>query len=169
MALYNRGQLDPGASVASPGFRRASLAHYRADLDPARRQAQQELEDEYGSRGLERGGQSLAARLANRNSYVQNLFQQDQKLGMGQADLLEGDRQRVESRGWQTEDQAAQQAFEDEMMKWTEEDYANYRRSLPMKKLFGGIGKLGGAAASGQFNTKQYDTSAPKAPAREVA
>lgn len=157
MALYNRGSLPANASMSSPEFKRASLLHYQADLEPVRRQAQDELQQEFGGRGLaQSGGQAIAARLANRQNFIQQIAQKDQGLGVQQADLGEQNRQRLEGRGWQLQDIAAQQGLEDEFQKWQAEDYANYRRALPMKKLFGGIGKLAGAGTVAAFNSGGY-------------
>lgn len=122
MPIYDRGSLGPNDSVASPAYKRAAFLHYRADLDPARVQALNELGQEYSGRGLSAGGQNLGAALANRNSYIQQLSQADQNLGIEQADSNEIARRRVEGRGWQLEDIAKQQALEDEFQKWNQED-----------------------------------------------
>jgi hypothetical protein len=159
MALYDRGALGPNDSISSPAYKRAALLHYRADLDPARVQAINELGQEYSGRGLSGGGQNLGATLANRNSYIQQLSQQNQNLGLEQAGANEIARQRVEGRGWQTADMAKQQQLEDTLQGWNQEDYDAYRRALPMKKLFGGIGKLGGAAVSQGFTPSSTKTT----------
>lgn len=164
MALYNRGSLDPAASIGSQGYKRAASLQQRADLEPARRQAGLEMQDELGSRGLSRGGASMAAGLAQRSSFLQQLLQNEQKLGMMQAGAGEENRQRLEGRGWNLEDQAAQAAYEDQIMKQEADDYAAYRRMLPMKKLMGGIGKLGGMAASSYFSQGGNDIGKPGGP-----
>ena len=160
MALYDRGALGPNDSISSPAYKRAALLHYRADLDPARVQAINELGQEYSRRGLSGGGQDLAMELANRNNYFQQLGQRNQNLGVEQSDANEVARQRAEGRGWQLDDQAKQKALEDEFVKWNQEDYANYRRSLPIRKLTGGIGKLGGAASTEGFKSSWGSSAA---------
>jgi hypothetical protein len=98
-----------------------------------------------GGRGLGQSGQALLARLQSKGGFIRDLGQRRQALGLEQARLAEGERQLQQDRAWQLQDQAAKFALEDELAKWAEEDYQTARRMAPMKKLMGGIGRLGGA------------------------
>lgn len=170
MALYNRTQLDPNASIMSPGYAKAAFQHYSADLEPMRRQAINELTDEYSTRGLQGGGQQVRALATNRGNILQQLAQKRQAIGMLQANAGEQNRESLEGRQWQLQDIAGQNALEDEMRGWDAADYQTARRARPMKILFGGIGKLAGAGAASLYKPSSDNQLAPteKAPAPRV-
>lgn len=145
MPLYNRGSLDPNASVASPEYLRASLQHYRADLEPARRQAQRELQDELAGRGLSPvGGQRIAAELALRNNFNNQISKQGQVNALGQSNAAEMNRQRLESRALNAQDQLASRGLEDEMYQQQKDDAELRMRQRYLGEAVGALGKIGG-------------------------
>lgn len=148
MALYDRGSLPANASVTSPAYRTAAWQFARGEMEPARRQALRELAGEYGSRGLGRGGQALQAAAGSKNDFLRQLAERRQAIGLQQAGLLEQERQAQEDRQNFLADSSAERNLDRELARWTEEDYQTQRRMAPWKKLFGGIGRLGGEVAA---------------------
>ena len=149
MALYNRGVLPPNASATSRAYATAASQNYQASLQPERTQALQELADEYSGRGLSpSGGQAIQARSLSTNDFLSRLSQHRQQLGVQQAQQQEQQRQATEGRGWEREDMAKEQALKDELMNWNKEDYNAERQRAPVKALFGGLGRIGGAGAA---------------------
>lgn len=158
MALYNRGKLPANASVASPEYRKAAFQHYEADLTPVRRQAGMELSDELAGRGLSpQGGQAIQGRLDQRGDFLRNLAQKRQELGIQQAGLAEGNRQRLEDREFQLDDMRTGTGFEDEMLLREREDRANMRRQQLFNSLWGTAGRVGGTLAASRFRPKGPD------------
>lgn len=149
MALYDRGTLPANASMTSPAYRAAAFQFARGEAEPVRRQALRELAGEYGVRGLGRGGQALQAATGAQNDFLRQLAEQRQAIGLQQAGLMEQDRQTQEDRQNFLADRYAERQLEQELGKWTEEDYQTQRRMAPWKKLFGGLGKIGGDVAGG--------------------
>ena len=162
MALYDRGSLDPKASLYSPEYRKAAMLHYGADLAPVRKQALQELGDEYAGRGLGGGGQAIEAGLSRKGDFLTQLAQRRQQLGLQSAQGQEQNRQDVEGHEQMLQDRTAQSQLQDLFEKYKQEDYDTARRARPMKMLFGGLGKLGGgltAEAIGGAKKPDYDAA----------
>jgi len=105
MPIYDRGEtLQAGTVPYSDRYIETAMKGQKADKAAIRKQALQEIAQDYASRGLTGSGVAQLAGAQARQGFADQDTAFRQGLGMKAAMLGEENRRRLENRGWNVED-----------------------------------------------------------------